>query len=154
MCTHEDTCSHTHTLYTYVSTVHTDSNNVHCHAKSWKLTTAACRASFHTDERREAFVWMNKGNLLPPLLHSPLIPIMCHHASPTCLFPSYRPRRLPILLNCLLCEVMAEEHRWERAVLAAFSCSSLAATLPKETPPETHTVPLGNYTVVLTESET
>lgn len=79
----------------------------------------------------QAFVLVNKGILLPPLLLSRLNPIMCHHSSPTRLFPSYRQRWLPISLNCLLCKVTAEERRWERPVLA-FSCSSLTGSSPKE----------------------
>lgn len=83
--------------------------------KIMKAHNCCPRATFHTQTRggffteEQAFVWMNKGNLLPPQLLSPLNPIMCPHASPTLLFPSYRRCRLPILLNCLLCEVMAEE---------------------------------------------
>lgn len=99
------------------------------------------RASFHTDARaragffteEQAFVWMNKGNLLPPLLLSPLNPIMCHHPSPTRLFPSYRQRQLPIPLNCLLCKVTAEERL---LICPRLSCSSLSASLPRESRPE------------------
>lgn len=79
----------------------------------------------------QAFVSVNKGNLLPPLLLSRLNPITCHRSSPMRLFPSYQQRWLPISLNCLLCKVAAEEYRWERPVLS-FSCGSLTVSSPKE----------------------
>lgn len=118
-----------HLLYS-----HTE-NNVHCHAKSQKLTTAASRP-VSTRTRRvftevQAFVSVNKGNLLPPLPLSRLNPVTCHHSSPMRLFPSYQQRWLPISLNCLLCKVAAEEYRWERPVLS-FSCGSLTVSSPKE----------------------
>lgn len=75
-----------------------------------------------------AFVWIHKGNLLSPPLLCLLNHIMCHHASPTRLFPSYQQCRLPVQLNCLLCRVTAEERWWAWAVLAS-SCCSLSATL-------------------------
>lgn len=115
VCTHEDTCSQTLTFYAHASTVTHRLKHCSLLCRIIKAHNCCPRASFLIQTRggffteEQAFVWMNKGNILPPQLLSPLNPIMCPHASPTRLFPSYRRRRLPILLNCLLCEVMAEE---------------------------------------------
>lgn len=121
--------------------------------KSTQLLPKSQLSRSHTGEsrvflRRRFLCHWTKGI---SFLLSPLNPIMCHHSSPTRLFPSYRQRRLPISLNCLLCKVTAVERRWERAVLA-FSCSSLTATSPKhrDSTWEAYCTPLGNYTVVLT----
>lgn len=117
-----------------------------------QVSDTQARAGFFTEE--QDFVWTNKRNLLPPLLLPPLNPIVCHHVSPTRLFLSYRQRQLPIPLNCLLCKVTAEEWRWERAVLA-FSWSSVSATLlTRDSTRELYCMPWGNYTVVLTCSDT
>ncbi|CAB1419089.1 unnamed protein product [Pleuronectes platessa] len=72
------------------------------HRADGERRTAHRGAGFYVNEQRES-----------PFSSSPLSlnPIMCHHASPTRLFPSYQQRRLPILLNCLLCKVTAEERR-------------------------------------------
>lgn len=123
-------------------------------SKNIKACNCCFWGSFQTPGREQDFVWTNKGNLLPPLLLPPLNPIMCHHVSPTRLFLSYRQDQLPIPLNCLLCKVTAEERRWERAVLV-FSWSSVSATLlRRDSTWELYCTPQGNYTVVLTWSDT
>lgn len=109
--------AHKHFLCTFACIKHTQTMfTVMQNHKSSHLLPQGQLSCRHTGGSRvftevQAFVSVNKGNLLPPLLPSRLNPIMCHHSSPTCLFPSHRQRWLPISLNCLLCKVTAEEHQ-------------------------------------------
>lgn len=128
----------TQTFSVHMRTKYTHPNNVPLHAKSWRLTTAAPEAAFVQTQRSEqgfhrgAGFYVSEQKESPSsLLLSPLNPMVCYHPSPTCLFPSYRPRRLPVSPKCLLYKVTAEDQRWERAVLS-FPCSSLTVSSPGE----------------------
>lgn len=154
-CMHEHTCSCTLThLRTCACSTHT--RTIFTVMQKHKSTQLLPQSQLSRSHKGKSRVFLRSRFLCHwtkgiSFLLSPLNPIMCHHLSPTRLFPSYRQRRLPISLNCLLCKVTAVEHRWERAVLA-FSCSSLTATSPKhrDSTWEAYCTPLGNYTVGLT----
>lgn len=109
--------AHKHFLCTFACRTHAQTMfTVMQNHKSSQLLPQGQFSSRHKGGSRvftevQAFMSVNKGNLLPLLLLSRLNPIMCHHSSPTCLFPSHRQRCLPISLNCLLCKVTVEEHQ-------------------------------------------
>lgn len=111
------------------------------------------RRSFHRGKKRLLCEW-TKGIsfLLRSLL--PLNPIMCRHASPTRLFPSYRQHWLPILFNCLLCKSEGSGAPMRASCPSPSPAATLTDTFPKEVPPEKHTLPLWNYTAVFTKVET